>query len=228
MLKDLSHIFVRYEQLRDGIGKIFQNVAAQHESCMGCKPGCSDCCNALFDLSLVEAMYINESFRKKFDYGPERSAILERASAIDRQLARLKRGFFQKEKAGQAPGEILASASGARVPCPLLENNACLMYESRPITCRLYGIPTSIGGESHVCGFSRFEKGVSYPTVNLEKVQQNLAALSQEITKTLQSSFSELHEVYVPLAMALLTDYDESYLGLTDGDKAGNYEQRGQ
>lgn len=214
MLPDLSHIFVRYEQLRDGIDQLFQKVASQHESCMGCRPGCSDCCNGLFDLSLVEAMYINASFKKKFDYGPLRSAILERASLTDRKLTRLKRAFFQQEKTGQRPREIMETVSGQRVACPLLENNACLMYESRPITCRLYGIPTAFGGESHVCGFSRFAKGLAYPTVNLEKVQLRLAALSREIAAYLKSGFSELHEVYVPLPMALLTNYDESYLGI--------------
>ena len=31
---------------------------------------------------------------------------------------------------------------------------------------------------------------------------------------TVESRFKELHEVYVPLSMALLTRYDEAYLGI--------------
>lgn len=214
MMPDLSHIFARYEQLRNSVDQLFRRVATRHEACMACRAGCCDCCNALFDLSLVEAMYINQFFRQKFEYGPVRSAILEKASSADRQLAILKRVFFQQEKSGQTAREIMDKASCIRMACPLLENNECLMYEGRPITCRIYGIPASVDGESHVCGFSGFEKGVSYPTVNLDKVQQHLAVLSREITETLKSRFSKLHEVHVPLAMALLTDYDERYLGL--------------
>ena len=30
----------------------------------------------------------------------------------------------------------------------------------------------------------------------------------------MQSRFNELHTVYVPLSMALLTRYDEAYLGI--------------
>ena len=64
------------------------------------------------------------------------------------------------------------------------------------------------------CGFAAFEKGKSYPTVYLDKIQSRLEDLSREIGRAVNSRFRELHEVYVPLSMALITNYDEAYLGI--------------
>lgn len=215
MIPDLSPIFARYAVLRDEADAVFARVAAQYPECVTCREGCSDCCHALFDLSLVEAMAVNAAFNTAFGHGRERSEILTRASEIDRALTRLKREMFRAEKDGESPEAIMARAAALREPCPLLgPDDRCLLYAARPITCRLYGIPTVIGGQAHVCGFSRFDTGHSYPTVQLDRFQARLDALSREIAETVQSRFSELAEVYVPLSMALLTRYDEDYLGI--------------
>lgn len=214
MIPDLSQIFARYASLRQEADAVFAHLEAQYPECVTCREGCSDCCHALFDLSLVEAMAINAAFNEAFGHGRERSEILTRASETDRALTRHKREMFRAEKDGQSPKEIMAQAATLRMRCPLLgPDERCLLYESRPITCRLYGIPTEISGQAHVCGLSHFDKGTTYPTVRLERFQSRLDALSREIAETVQSRF-ELGEVYVPLSMALLTRYDENYLGI--------------
>ena len=188
MIPDLSPIFTAYEKLRDQVDGIFAQVlASQGPERVTCRKGCSDCCHALFDLTLVEAMYISKAFGKTFGFGPERSAILERASEVDRKLARLKRDLFREEKKGIAPESIMKEAAGERMRCPLLgDDGLCALYDARPITCRIYGIPTVIAGQGHVCGLSGFDK---------------------------------LHEVYMPLSMALLTDFDEQFLGIGPAKK---------
>ena len=213
MIPDLSPIFSRYETLRAETDALFARVREAQPGCVTCKEGCSDCCHALFDLSLVEAMYLNRAFEAAFAHGPERSDILTRASESDRRLTRLKRELFRAEKDGESPEAIMAQAAQARLRCPLLDQeDRCLLYAARPITCRLYGVPTAIAGQGHVCGFSAFEKGKAYPTVHLDKIQARLEELSREVAETVESRFTELHEV--PLSMALLTRYDEAYLGI--------------
>lgn len=214
MLPDLSPIFSRYETLREEADAIFARMADIYPQCVKCAPGCDDCCHALFDLSLVEAMYINKAFAQAFDYGPERSRILENASCVDRELTRIKRDMFRAEKDGATPKEIMLKAASLRMRCPLLtENRQCALYENRPITCRLYGIPLIIGGQSNVCGFSAFNTGEKYPTVRLDKIQAKLETLSADLARLVESRF-DLADVYVPLSMALLTRYDEQYLGI--------------
>lgn len=218
MTPDFTPVFNKYEALRKDVDAIFSTMTERYPQCVTCHPACSDCCHALFDLSLVEAMYLNKAFNKKFEYGRERSQVLERASEQDRHLAKLKRELFRAEKNGEQADKIMNMAASARMRCPLLdEQDHCLLYESRPITCRLYGIPLAIGSKSHVCGFSNFDKGQSYPTVQLAKIQQRLDGLSAEIAQ-LSGSPYDLSDIYVPLSMALLTSYDSGWFG-TDGPK---------
>lgn len=212
---DLAPIFARYEALRAETDQVFAKLAAQFPDCVKCHKGCDSCCYALFDLSLVEAMYINQAFSQAFDYGAKRSEILTKASDIDRKLTRLKRDLYNQEKKGTSKEELMLEAAKLRMPCPLLNaDQTCLLYEKRPITCRIYGIPTVIGQKAHVCGLSNFEPGKNYPTLKLDKIQARLEALSREIAETVQSRFNELDQVYVPISMALLTNYDERYLGV--------------
>lgn len=219
MLPDLDHIFKSYERVAAEADAVFGHVAQTYPQCATCHEGCSDCCNALFDLPLVEAMYINRVFNESFPHGRERSQILEKASKTDRNLARAKKELFKAEKSGASRGQIIEKASGMRMACPLLgEDNRCILYESRPITCRLYGIPLAIGGDAHVCGFSGFDRGQTYPSVQMDKIQAKLENLSREIAAAVNSRF-ELHDIYVPLSMALLTSYDEKYLGIGEPDR---------
>lgn len=219
MIPDLSPVFERYENLRAEADAIFDRVASQYPDDVKCKRGCSDCCHALFDLSLVEAMYINRAFSRKFGHGRQRSNILELASRTDRELTRLKREMFRAEKDGEKADKIMTRAAGLRMPCPLLDrDNNCVLYEDRPITCRLYGIPLDIGGQGHVCGLSGFARGKDYPTVRLAKIQNRLEDMSAEIAEIVGSRF-DLADVYVPLSMALLTRYDDAWLGIGDAGK---------
>ena len=102
-----------------------------------------------------------------------------------------------------------------RVPCPLLnDSNLCDLYDDRPITCRLYGVPTAIGGQGHTCGLSAFEPGKTYPTVNLDAIQNRLFEISNDLVAALGSRHVKMGEMVVPLSMALLTIYSEDYLGV--------------
>ena len=212
---DLSPIFAKYEELQKEVDAIFNKVKTLESSCVTCKKGCNDCCHATFDLSFIESIYINTMFEKTFDYGPIRSSILEKANKIDRDLTKLKKDLYYAEKNGEQTEEIMKKAAKIRIKCPLLDdNNLCVLYEYRPITCRLYGIPTEIAGQAHVCGYSGFKKGQNYPTVHLDKIHAKLDEMSLAIGKHVKSKFTKLDEVYVPLSMALLTNYDDRYLGI--------------
>lgn len=215
MIPDLSPIFARYEALVAEADALFDRVREAHPDCVTCAQGCSDCCHALFDLSLVEAMYLNRAFGESVPYGRERSDILSRAADIDRKTVRLKRDMYKESKAGKDVEEIMAEAARLRMPCPLLNSSeSCLLYAHRPITCRLYGIPLNIGGKGHVCGKTGFARGGSYPSVQMAAIQGRLDGLSRDIAEAVHSRFKELPQVFVPVSMALMTTYDEQYLGI--------------
>ncbi|MBU2481360.1 MAG: YkgJ family cysteine cluster protein, partial [Proteobacteria bacterium] len=102
-----------------------------------------------------------------------------------------------------------------RIRCPLLgEDNLCVMYDKRPITCRIYGIPTSTAGVSHICGRTNFKQGEPYPTLNMDKIYTQLQLLSAELVRDIKSEKIKMHEILIPVSMALVTDFDDEYLGV--------------
>jgi hypothetical protein len=68
-------------------------------------------------------------------------------------------------------------------------------------------------------GLSAFKTGESYPTVNLDSVHAKLHELSCEIIEVLHSTHVKMGDVLMPLSMALLTLFDESYLGIDENKK---------
>jgi Fe-S-cluster containining protein len=211
---DFQPYFRQYELLAKAADQVFGQVQAQFPKEIECKLECSDCCHAVFDVTLVEALYLNYQFGRYFS-GKAREDIIDKANRADRKAYKLKRGAYQKVEAGTNESAVLIELAGERIRCPLLNSqDRCDLYEYRPVTCRFYGVPTEIAGIAHTCGKSGFLKGRSYPTVHLEKMQNRLFALSNEIATDIHSKFSALGELLVPVSMALLTEYNEVYLGI--------------
>lgn len=221
MVLDLSEYFRRYEALAQAADEVFEQIKATFPTEIECKLECSDCCNAVFDVTLIEALYLNHKFETLFS-GKAREEILEKANRADRKAHKVKREAFRQFQEGKAESQILIEMAGERIRCPLLnDKNQCDLYAFRPITCRFYGVPTAIGGVSHTCGRSGFIKGKAYPTVHLEKMQARLLSLSQELVSEIKSRYTKLAEMLVPVSMALLTEYNEEYLGLSAQEKEG-------
>ena len=219
---DLKPFFDEYEDLLKLADQTFEKVRQQYPDLVACRTACADCCHALFDLPLIEALYINYHFKRAYK-GADREAYLESVNSIDRQIHKIKRKANQDLKDGKPEEDILTALAEVRVKCPLLNNeNLCDLYDFRPVTCRLYGIPTSIGGKGHTCSLSGFKAGEKYPTVNIDILQKKLFQLSERFARAIHSRYAQLGEMLVPLSMALLTDYDETYLGIdgaADEDK---------
>ena len=168
----------------------------------------------MFDLTLIETIYINNQFNKNFS-GEEKEKVLQKANFIDRKIHKIKKKAYKDLKAGRNEGEILTMLAAERVRCPLLNSKErCDLYEYRPITCRFYGIPTAIGGTGHTCGKSGFVQGRPYPTVNLDLINRQLQEITAEFVRDIKTKYVKMADILVPLSMAILTDYDEEYLGI--------------
>ncbi|MDP3282855.1 MAG: YkgJ family cysteine cluster protein, partial [Desulfobacterales bacterium] len=174
---------------------------------------------AVFDLTLIEALYLNHKSREVFA-GEKRVKLEEKANIADRAVFKLKKNAYNEFKSGKSEDEIINDLAAKRIRCPLLnEEDCCDLYEFRPITCRLYGIPVSIGGAGHTCGLSGFKEGKNYQTVNMDAIQKKLYEISDDVVRHINSKYLKLSEVLVPLSMAILNVYDKEYLGLADADK---------
>jgi Fe-S-cluster containining protein len=191
-------------------------VKNAHADCVKCEEKCADCCFALFDLTLIEALYIHHKFNEKYQ-GSEKAELLEKSNRADRRIYKIKRKAYNELQAGKNEGELLAAMALERVRCPLLnEKELCDLYEYRPMTCRFYGVPTAIGGAGHTCGKSGFKQGEKYPTVNLDAVHSQLQQISAELLRDIQSKNIKLADLLVPLSSAVILDFDDVFLGIAE------------
>ena len=228
---DFTPFFSKYESLVGMADAVFNKVSNEYEHLVECKNGCSDCCHALFDLTFVEALYINNCFNQTFS-GKQKEALLEKANRADRKTHQIKREAHKESQKGKNEVDILGMMALEKVRCPLLnDKDACDLYPYRPVTCRFYGIPTEINGMSHTCGKSGFKEGEKYPTVKIGVIQKQLYDISEEIVRALNSKYVRLADMLVPLSMAILTEYNEEYLGLAeakDNSGKGNADGNGK
>jgi Fe-S-cluster containining protein len=152
MFTNLLHLYQFVDQT---MAMLFQQFPDE----VLCRKGCTDCCNAVFDLSCIESRFLLRMFKT---LPPDvREEILARCLAAEEQWGEIGSGRIDP--------------STARIRCPLLsEQGACLCYAARPINCRTYGVPTVINGAAHVCGLSNFAMGRSYPSLDLAPLQKSL------------------------------------------------------
>jgi len=163
----VGDVLSEYEALASRAGRAFEKVAGEYGGLVRCGPGCDDCCHAVFGLFLVESFYLAMHFHV---LDPDRQGpVLARARCFEGELARA----LDKVRQGTAGVERL------RVRCPFLgDDRRCVVYAGRPVTCRVYGIPTAIAGRGRVCGRSGFERGGSYPAFKMDRVHRELHRMS--------------------------------------------------
>ena len=219
MTIDFTPFFKKYKKVVNAADQAFERIKSEYPDCVKCHTRCSDCSHALFDLTLIEALYINYHFNNRFS-GNSKNDLLAKANRADRKIYKIKREAHKAALAGKREEEILAVLSQERVRCPLLnQEDRCDLYEHRPITCRLYGAPTAIGGKGHTCGLSGFKSGQSYPTVNIDNIHQQLYQISLDLIRSVGSKHIKMADLLVPVSMALLTEFNDEYLGISTPDK---------
>jgi Fe-S-cluster containining protein len=200
-MKKTNDLFQTYELLVDKAEAAFQEMQKEHGSCIKCEAHCSDCCHAVFGLFLIEAGYLKEHFDKLTD--EEKKAALVRCEQAEKSLERLQNMLRTHEDDPQMQAYIM---SRERIPCPLLkEDQECALYLHRPITCRVYGIPTKVQGKARVCWKSEFKKDERYPVFDLDRVHRELYFLSAELLKAAGEDNPERASLLISVSKAITT-----------------------
>jgi Fe-S-cluster containining protein len=204
-MKKTNDIFQSYELLVDKAEAAFKEMKEEHGACIKCEPHCSDCCHAVFGLFLIEAAYLKEQFDKLTD--EEKRAALLRCERAEKSLERLQNMLRAHEGDPQMQAYVM---SRERIPCPLLnEDQDCILYPHRPITCRVYGIPTKIQGKARVCWKAGFKKDERYPVFDLDGVYRELFFLSTELLKRTGKDDSEGASLLISVSKAITTSQDD-------------------
>ena len=170
-MNSLVQVLKALDALWNRATEAFERIREAYPDLVRCKRGCDDCCHGVFDLSPVEVLGVGVGFAHL--PRADRRELLRRAGAVARAFDELvgRAGRLEPERA-------LELVSQARIRCALLETDGCALYQWRPVTCRLYGVPVAIAGASRVCHLSGFVRGENYPAVDLAKFQNELEELS--------------------------------------------------
>ncbi|MDH3453702.1 MAG: YkgJ family cysteine cluster protein [Desulfuromonadales bacterium] len=147
-MQSLAPTLDAYRQLLNEVDAWFTSCLQVGGSTLACRGGCSACCRALFDITLLDAWLLKEAFANLpadvqaqvvARCQPRRSELLDRWPELSNPY--LLNGLPEAEWLFM-PEEDLT-------PCPLLdEQGYCLVYMSRPLTCRLHGLPNiDVSGE---------------------------------------------------------------------------------
>ncbi len=178
-----EELFPRCEVLHRKVDVLFKTIQEKYPDSVRCRIRCCDCCHAVFGLFPVEAAYINYHF-SQLDRKVRRD-VLKRAEKAEAAMLKVKDTL----KVFEDDAKMKVYGIGKqRVRCPLLsDKEECVLYEHRPLICRIYGVPYSLykGKKelSYVCGLSGFEAKVSYPAIKLDTIYREFVNLSVEMLK---------------------------------------------
>lgn len=207
---NISQLIHSYEFLADKADAAFHRMEEEHGTCIKCERYCSDCCNAVFGLFLIEVAYLKQHFDQL--YRKEINEALLRCNDTERALKRLEIKLQTNEEDAQMQAYILARE---RIRCPLLDDKEeCILYPYRPITCRVYGIPTKIHGKARVCGKAGFKKSESYPAFDLDGVYRDLFNLSKELLENEEKGDPEKASLLISVSKAISTPLEEIINGI--------------
>lgn len=125
------------------VDKALAATALRSGPWLACRPGCTQCCIGVFPINQLDSVRLRQGLRDLEAADPVRAARV-RTRARD-AVARLSHDFPGDPATGvldRGPhAEEAFAAFADEEPCPALdpETGLCDLYESRPMTCRVFG-----------------------------------------------------------------------------------------
>lgn len=141
-MSDLRALLVRYQALLSEVDNWFSRCSLAAGDAVACRRGCSACCRGLFDITLLDAFLLKDGF----DRLPSKKQKQVGRAACSRvtQIRLLWPDFDHPYLLNLHPEEEWEQLMPEEdeTACALLgDDGLCLVYENRPMTCRLHGVP---------------------------------------------------------------------------------------
>jgi Fe-S-cluster containining protein len=148
-MQDNKDILIAYSELLSEVDAWFARCSLAAGASIACKRGCSACCRGLFDITLLDAALLKDGFDALSP--TQKQQILKKGNSSLEAIRKVWPDFGHPYLLNSYPEEQwdLVMPDEDETPCPLLgEDGQCLVYDSRPMTCRLNGIPmVDLNGE---------------------------------------------------------------------------------
>lgn len=190
-----------YLQICSAVEREFSRNRQRYGHRMRCGPGCSDCCNQLFQITEVEAAWVSEGMRSL--PWADQEAIQARAHTYlaDRE------SLFARHGRVESWGGLLPA--GQRLPCPALADGRCLIYEHRPLICRKFGMPLynpDRPGQVFACELN-FRAGDAIEDGELVQIQTGIHEQWRDLQRAYNDQGGWRDPAPITVARALLEDF---------------------
>ena len=122
---------------------------------LACRKGCTQCCIGVFAINQLDALRLRRGLADLERRSPKRAAAIRRRAG--ESVSRLSADFPGDSSTGILDDSERASQRFEQFaneePCPVLDpqTGLCELYESRPMTCRVFGPPVRSEGGMGVC-----------------------------------------------------------------------------
>ena len=192
----------RFQQFIEAVGREFRRNRRLHGDKIHCKRGCTDCCHQVFSITEVEAVEISRGLRSLDPQLRSQLADNARAYLLRRAEILKQHGFIR------AWGDLPKPET--RLACPALINEACAVYDHRPIHCRKIGMPLyhpEQPGRIFACELN-FRPGESYQDPQLVPIQSAMAEDWVQLQAEFDAQGGQREQEPICVADALLKDYE--------------------
>lgn len=154
---ELGSYFEQYEAIVALIEDQLETTDGDSPPLRRCGRDTAECCYDKVNLTLIEAIYLSYHINRRLE-GEERLEAIQRALTIS------------KANAAKGPDVPDNNAAMARLPgesgpppCPLTRDESCLIFDYRPLSCRLHGtVPPDIDGQAPEAMLQRLSSEVFY------------------------------------------------------------------
>lgn len=188
---DLKPFLQDYEILLARVDDAFKKAAAEERSLLSCGLETEDCCFHLVDLQMIEAAYLSHKMNKTLRTA-ERKGAIERAVEVTRRVQELRRRLEEEGWQGDSLRQQLHIIyEQAKIRCPLNLEAKCILYDARPIACRMHGLAMEAQVKLERSGNLTQRSELSKPEADLDEVRQLLQRLSRNVLHALTSILSD-------------------------------------
>jgi Fe-S-cluster containining protein len=145
----MDDVLDRYGKLLGEVDRWFDGCLSRHPDQIVCGRGCSACCRGLFDITLLDALYLKRGFDRL--PMPEQQEMREksvaRLAALEADYPEFRRPWTINHMSEEIWNGMMPEDD--ETPCPLLsDQGVCQVFAHRPMTCRLNGLPLiDVNGE---------------------------------------------------------------------------------
>ena len=189
MSNSFPHAKDRDQELIQIVDSALTETARRSGQWLVCRPGCTQCCIGAFPINQLDALRLQRGLASLAVRDPARAErVRERARGA---VARLSADFPGDPTTGlldeSEDAEMRFSDFANDEPCPVLdpESGNCELYESRPMTCRVFGPPVQSEEGLSVCELCY--QGASDEEIAACEMKPDLQDLESDLVKKVEA-----------------------------------------